>query len=148
MSEINYLLFISTSIIINAIPGPDVVFVISNYKYRGWIAATLSIVGLALGYLFHVIITYIGVSAIIASTPLLFNALKYLGCIYLIWLGGSIVLDAFNSKKGIARKNPVASTEKWKYLTQGLLTSVLNPKVGIFFSHLYPSSYRSHQTVK
>tara|TARA_B110000240_G_scaffold176811_1_gene204963 strand:+ start:220 stop:831 length:612 start_codon:yes stop_codon:yes gene_type:complete len=146
MDEINYALFISTSLIINAAPGPDVVFVISNFKHRGWSAAILSIMGLALGYLFHVIITYLGISALIASSPLLFNILKYLGAAYLIWLGANVIYETVYSKKNNTQETQYLPKDRWKYLTQGFITSALNPKVSIFFLAFIPQFLPENST--
>lgn len=57
MSDINWLLFFSASLTINAIPGADVVYVAGNFHRSGWRAASLSAAGLAVGYYFYVLLT-------------------------------------------------------------------------------------------
>ncbi|GAB7217310.1 hypothetical protein [Dickeya oryzae] len=65
MLDVNWLLFFAASLTINAIPGADVVYVTGNYHRSGWSAASLSALGLALGYYFYVFITWLGVTAVI-----------------------------------------------------------------------------------
>ncbi|MBQ4811024.1 LysE family translocator [Pseudoalteromonas luteoviolacea] len=137
MEQLNIVLFLTTSLVINAIPGPDVLYVISNYKYKGWKAATPSIIGLFLGYLFHVLITFIGISAVIASTPVLFSVIKYLGSAYLIWMGASIILEVFR-RDGHKPDQVEQPNQTNKYLTRGFIISALNPKVSVFFLSFLP----------
>ncbi|CAH9063860.1 Leucine efflux protein [Pseudoalteromonas holothuriae] len=141
MEQLNLWLFLTTSLVINAVPGPDVLYVISNHKYKGWPAALPSIAGLFAGYLFHVLITYIGVSAIIAGNPILFSAVKYLGSAYLIWMGVNIIIEVLKKHKKVTVDDEIdvdVNKSTVKYFSRGFIISALNPKVSIFFLSFLP----------
>ncbi|WP_125718921.1 LysE family translocator [Pseudoalteromonas rubra] len=137
MEQLNLALFLTTSLVINAVPGPDVLYVISNHKHKGWQAAIPSIAGLFAGYLFHVFITFVGISAIIAGNPVLFNTVKYLGSAYLVWMGISIIYEVLKKDQKSETSAP-APVRGSKYFTRGFIISALNPKVSVFFLSFLP----------
>jgi len=119
-------------------PGPDVMFVIANgmrHRAKGAIAAAL---GIGAGSALHATAAAIGVSAIIAASPLAFDILRYLGAAYLAWLGLQALRAAF-SGSGIGEA-PAAATavSAWTVFRRGLITNLLNPKVVIFYLALLP----------
>ncbi|MUK29131.1 hypothetical protein GNP44_03325 [Aliivibrio fischeri] len=153
MLDHNFVLFISTALMINASPGPDVVFVISNLKQKGWNAAFLSILGLALGYFFHIGITYIGFATLIANNPTLFTAISLIGAGYLCWLGINVIIETYKEEKGNVVLSPNVKSiskdrtvKRNKYLYQGFFTSALNPKVSVFFLSFLPQFIPNNST--
>ncbi|NRD73126.1 LysE family translocator [Shewanella sp. VB17] len=153
MDSVNLLVFLTASLAINAVPGADVVYVVSTYKHSGIKAANLCIIGLFLGYLFHVLITYIGISKVIASNEILFNGIKYLGSGYLIYLGIKMIHETYKSKKTIKGDSGKKDTgtihitnNKHSYIAKGFLISALNPKVSLFFLSFIPQFIDSSDT--
>ncbi len=119
-------------------PGPDVMFVMANslrYKAKGAIAATL---GICTGTLVHSVAAAIGVSAVIAASPVAFELLRYGGAAYLLYLGIQSIRAFFKSKGLTDDQTPVEASSVVKVFKQGLITNLLNPKVIIFYIALLP----------
>ncbi|MQS16733.1 LysE family translocator [Streptomyces kaniharaensis] len=119
-----------------AVPGPNMLLILSRGIGQGRRAAFASAVGVELGTMVHVLGTVIGVSALIATSALAFNVVKYAGAAYLVYLGVRTLLAKAEGPAG-----PAAATEPLRVLTllrQGVLVNVLNPKVALFFLALLP----------
>ncbi|MDD3267053.1 MAG: LysE family translocator [Burkholderiales bacterium] len=128
-------MFLSTALIINATPGTDVLFVFTNYCNYGKSAAIKCSVGLILGYLVYVILTFIGLTVLLTQYPTLTNVIKIVGGIYLIYLGISTLLNKNNK---LETNIDVNKSTKGNMIIKGFLVSALNPKVGLFFLSFLP----------
>lgn len=115
-------------------PGPDMLFVLgqtlSGGQRHGWAA----VAGIVTGAMGHVVLAASGVAALIAAHPALFDALRLLGALYLIWLGAGALRAAWRGQGGTLR--PTAPTRA--AFRDGLLTNLLNPKVILFFLAFLP----------
>lgn len=127
-------MFLSTALVINATPGADVLFVFTNYCKHGASSAIKSAIGLALGYLLYVLLTFVGLTLILTKYPLIANSIKICGGLYLIYLGITSLLD--KSKSLQASENKDSSSTN--LFIKGFLISALNPKVGLFFLSFLP----------
>src|SRR5437879_4909122 len=87
ISSSSLLLFATGAAVILVIPGPAVMYVVSRSIGHGRIAGLVSVMGIVVGTLFHVLAATLGLSALLASSALAFQAAKYLGAAYLIYLG-------------------------------------------------------------
>src|SRR5580698_10196895 len=87
MSGANFSLFLLAALVIAAIPGPGIFCVAARTLAGGRKAGIASTFGTALGGLVHVVAGGLGVSAIILASAELFTALKFVGALYLVWLG-------------------------------------------------------------
>lgn len=137
MDTHSIVLFAMASLSINLIPGPDVVYIISTTmggKVNNGIKAA---VGLGVGYLVHTVAACLGLSAIILSSALAFSIIKWLGAAYLIYLGIQSLLSMWNGKSKIEISKPGGKTSK-SILVQGVIISILNPKVALFFLSFLP----------
>lgn len=119
-------------------PGPDVMFVVANgmrHKAKGAIASAL---GIAAGSLLHAILAAVGISAVIAASPVAFEIMKIAGAIYLAWLGIQAI-RSFLRNSGAANLNEkVQAVSAWQVFLRGFLTNILNPKVIVFYLALLP----------
>jgi threonine/homoserine/homoserine lactone efflux protein len=127
--------FLSAALLITISPGPDNLMVLSVGVSRGRRQGMAFGIGCALGCLSHTVLAAIGVSALIAASPLAFGALKLVGGAYLVWLG----IGALRSRGG-AR---VASTglpdeSLGRLFAKGLVANSINPKVVLFFLSFLP----------
>ncbi|EIU7004877.1 LysE family translocator [Vibrio parahaemolyticus] len=138
--DINWFLFLTAALTVNAIPGADVVYVISTNKHNGMSAAKKSMFGLFLGYLFHVVIMYVGISQIIAKNDILFSIVKYLGSAYLLYLGVTMIMEVYRGevRDGMSTDNKTIENENNSFVVKGFLISALNPKVSLFFLSFIP----------
>lgn len=127
--------FLSAALLITISPGPDNLMVLSVGVSRGRRQGMAFGIGCALGCLSHTVLAAIGVSALIAASPMAFGALKLVGGAYLVWLG----IGALRSRGG-AR---VASTglpdeSLGRLFAKGLFANAINPKVVLFFLSFLP----------
>ena len=126
--------FIFASIVACLIPGPAILFVISNTICKGLPSALKAVWGLQLGFALQIIAAASGLSALILKSAFLFIVIKYVGSIYLFYLGCSLLLE----KEG---NSPTKQLKINKYnspFMQGVLINILNPKIAIFFISYVP----------
>jgi len=132
----SYLLFIGASIILCIVPGPDMIYLLSRTIAQGRKAGFAAALGINLGGYFHLTAAILGISAIIATSALAFNILKYCGAAYLIYIGYKAILS--NSPSTICSSDNEAQLPIKSIFWQGFISDVLNPKVAIFFISLLP----------
>jgi len=133
------ILFVIAALSINLIPGPDVIYIVTNTmkgKMKSGIKASL---GLGVGYLIHTLAAVLGLSALILNSAFLFSLIKYLGAIYLLYLGVTSLLNCYHNKSKISLDDGNDNQEKQENIfKQGVVISVLNPKVAMFFLAFLP----------
>jgi RhtB (resistance to homoserine/threonine) family protein len=120
-------------------PGPDFVMSVKNSLVHGRRAGMLTALGFALGVLVHVAYTLLGIGALIASSVLLFNLVKYAGAAYLIYLGYRALRSQGVSVAAVESGLDGAGGAKsdGSALRDGFLTNLLNPKATLFFVALF-----------
>jgi threonine/homoserine/homoserine lactone efflux protein len=135
----HWALFLSATIILLLLPGPSVLFVVARGIDQGRRAALLACIGLALGDLFQVLCAAVGLSTILVSSVVLFATVKYLGAVYLIFLGIHRICskDAPNLAESNACKE-YALAPAWIPILQGFSANALNPKTALFFLAFLP----------
>lgn len=119
-------------------PGPDVLFVVANgmrHRARGAIASAL---GIGFGSVVHAIAAALGVSAVIAASPVAFEILKYAGAIYLGYLGFQALRSWWSYSATLDPSDAQTEVSPWKVFQRGLITNLLNPKVIVFYLALLP----------
>ncbi len=131
----NLYLFFVASIMLNLTPGNDMLYVISRSISQGFRGGLFSSLGIFIGCLVHVFAAVFGISLIIANSPILFQAIKFAGAAYLIYLG----INALRTKPNTPEtQNDLQKVKPWQLLKQGAITNALNPKVAIFFLSFLP----------
>ncbi len=130
------LLFIVACLAINMIPGPDVIYIVSNTMKGKLTAGFKAALGLGMGYFVHTLAASLGLSAIILSSAVAFSAVKWLGAAYLVYLGVQSLLSMWHGKSQVVVSEDV-DTQKNVFM-QGVIVSVLNPKVALFFLSFLP----------
>tara|TARA_R110001583_G_scaffold18667_7_gene74062 strand:+ start:852 stop:1481 length:630 start_codon:yes stop_codon:yes gene_type:complete len=135
--EMNTLiLFVIAALSINLIPGPDVIYIVTNTikgKMKSGIEASL---GLGVGYLVHTLAAVLGLSALILSSAFLFTIIKYVGALYLLYLGLISLLNCYRNNASICNDSGIKKQSN--VFKQGVIVSVLNPKVAMFFLAFLP----------
>ena len=125
--------FITASIVLSLVPGPDNLFVMSNSALKGWRIGLYTTLGLCTGLIGHTILVAIGVSVIFQTSVLAFNGLKIVGAFYLVYLAWLSIQNK-ELNLGGASKN---SSNRSYYFT-GVVMNLTNPKVAIFFLVFLP----------
>ncbi len=126
--------FILTSLLLFATPGPDMLAMLGRGISQGRQAAIVTVIGYALGDLIHTTFAVIGLSAIIYSSSILFQIVKYIGALYLIYLGIQTIRHRHQFKLSSESKK----IKNGKILRESILSSVLNPKTTLFFLAFLP----------
>jgi threonine/homoserine/homoserine lactone efflux protein len=129
-----WLAFVAASTILLVIPGPTVLLVVSYALGRGWRSALPMAVGVALGDFTAMTLSMLGVGALLATSAMLFTALKWAGAAYLVWLG--IKLWRAGEALDATPRTDRAST--LKMLGHAWLVTALNPKGITFFVAFLP----------
>ena len=132
-------IFIVSGLLLNIAPGPDSLFIMTRSAVQGWRAGSIAALGIGSGTFVHIFAAALGVSAVIATSSKAFLALKYIGAIYLIYIGVRLVFSKQKSSMENATSNLKSYEMSYrKIYIQGFLTNVLNPKVAVFFLAFVP----------
>jgi threonine/homoserine/homoserine lactone efflux protein len=135
MPEISNLsLFVIAALTLLLTPGPAVLYIITRSIDQGRRAGLVSVVGIQTGGLFHVAAAALGISAILMSSALAFDLVKYLGAAYLVYLG----IRKLTSKVEAETDVDVPPDSLWRIFSQGVVVNVLNPKTALFFFAFLP----------
>jgi threonine/homoserine/homoserine lactone efflux protein len=127
--------FFIAAILLNLTPGPDIAYVLAHTVKNGLRSGFAALFGVWSGLFLHVVLAAIGLSAILATSATAFLFIKWLGAMYLIWLG----IQALRSNgSSIGLKTGQASSSDWRIYVQGILVATLNPKVAFFFLAFLP----------
>lgn len=126
--------FVFASVALLLTPGTNVLYVIARSLNQGRRAGLVSVLGLETGTLVQVAATALSISAIVQTSTLAFDVIKYLGAAYLVWLGIRKALEGDSLAESLV--NSAASL--WRVFGQGVLVGLLNPKTGLFFLAFLP----------
>ena len=105
------LLFIAAGLVLNLTPGPDVMFIVANAVRGGLRAGVAAALGIGAGCLVHVTAAAAGVSALLAASSAAFSVLKWVGALYLVWVGVQMLRGALKRAAGGAAAGAVNASE-------------------------------------
>ncbi len=139
----NYLGFILAAVLLNLTPGTDSIYIITRSVSQGQTAGFHSVLGITSGILVHTLLASLGLSVLLASSPMAFMIVKYIGAGYLCYLGLKMLLSKNTNSiaSSLAGEQDVVSKHGkagWQTYKQGVLTNVFNPKVALFFLAFLP----------
>ena len=129
-----FLAFALAGLALNLVPGADMAYVTAAAARRGIGAGVAASFGVAAGALGHTVLAVAGISALIASSPVLFEALRWLGGAYLVYLAVGLVRRGKSAGPG----SDPPRDELRSVLVGGVLVNILNPKVALFFIAFLP----------
>ncbi len=131
------LAFTAAAALLTITPGPDNALVLRTAAAEGPRPALGAALGISLGCLAWALLTALGLSALLAASELAYTVLKWIGAAYLFWLGAKLILAPRKSfDTGEASRGQARTAAAW--LVRGLLTNLLNPKVGVFYVSFLP----------
>ena len=128
------ILFIAAAGALLIVPGPAVLYIVTRSIDQGRRAGIVSVLGISVGTMCHIFAAALGVSAILASSALAFDIVKYLGAAYLIYLGVRKLL----SKEDELLLQDIQKQRLARIFRQGVIVNLLNPKVALFFLAFLP----------
>lgn len=128
-------LFALTALVLVLTPGPNMIYCVSRALSQGRSAGLISLAGVLLGFVAHLLAATLGLTAVLTAVPFAFDALRIAGAAYLLWLAWD-ALRPGGSTPFVARQLPVDAPGR--LFRMGLLTNLLNPKVAIFYLSFFP----------
>jgi len=134
IDSISLLGFVTAALVVLVTPGPGVLYTIARSLSQGQQAGLVSVLGLSVGALVHVIAATVGLSAVLLASAAAFDLIKLLGAAYLIYLG----LQALLSGKKYLDDKKISVQSKYRLFIDGVIVSILNPKIAIFFLAFLP----------
>jgi threonine/homoserine/homoserine lactone efflux protein len=131
-----FALFVAAALALLLVPGPAVIYVVARSVEGGRLTGLVSVLGVELGTLLHVVFAAAGLSAIVVSSVAAFSVVKWLGAAYLVWLGLRQILG----RDGGDQEAPLSGSgeNRLRVFSQSVLVQVLNPKVALFFLAFLP----------
>ena len=126
--------FTVAALVLLLLPGPGVLYIITRSLSQGRRAGLVSAMGLSAGAMVHVVAAVAGLSAILMTSATAFSAVKFIGAAYLIYLG----IAAFRGGDQATPEGTPEYRSLRKLFTDGVLVSVFNPKIAVFFLAFLP----------
>lgn len=126
--------YLITSLIVILLPGTGVIYTLAFGLSRGWRASVLAALGCTLGIVPHIAASIVGLAALLHTSALAFQIVKYLGVAYLIYMACGILREG----GALDVKPQRASLSPAKIIVSGFLLNILNPKLSLFFLAFLP----------
>ena len=122
--------FLPIAALLTVTPGPGTAMVVRSALRDGWRSGVLTVAGNSIGVVAWALLSVLGISALVAASEVAFMALKLVGAGVLVWLG-------VQSLRGAGHGEPVGE-RRGRAFRDGLVTSLANPKLAVFFIALFP----------
>jgi threonine/homoserine/homoserine lactone efflux protein len=129
-----YALFLVAALVLLVTPGPAVLYIVTRSIDQGRRAGLMSVFGVAVGSMIHVAAAALGLSALLASSAVAFNSVRYVGAAYLVFLG----VRKFLSRGELSESPAERQCSSGRIFMQGILVNTLNPKTALFFFAFLP----------
>ena len=136
-------LFVGAALLLLVVPGPAVLYIVTQSVSYGRRAGLASVAGITTGTLVHIAAATVGLSALLASSALAFDVVKYLGAAYLIVVGVRRLAGWERASGARARD----ARDLGRLYRQGIVVNTLNPKTALFFLAFLPQFVDTHARV-
>jgi threonine/homoserine/homoserine lactone efflux protein len=134
--------FLLTSLIVVVSPGTGVLYTLAAGLSRGARASVIAAFGCTLGIVPHMAAAIMGLAALLHTSALAFQTLKYLGVAYLLYMAWS----ALREKGALTVEEEVGTRSAMQVIVSAVLINVLNPKLSIFFVAFLPQFISSNES--
>ncbi|MYM89045.1 LysE family transporter [Rugamonas sp. FT82W] len=137
-------LFIVSGLLLNIMPGPDSLLIMTRSATQGWRAGSAAALGIGAGTMIHIVAAALGLSALLATSAAAFTVVKWIGAAYIVYVGIGMLRARLRTEADdaaaaeIAVRGAAQPLAYRKIFFQGFLTNVLNPKVALFFLAFVP----------
>ena len=127
-------LFAVAALVLLLTPGPAVLYIVTRTIDQGWRAGLVSVLGVHVGTLAHILAAAAGLSALLAASATAFGVVKYVGAAYLVYIGVRRLRD----RSSMVTPEAGAPKRLRRAFVDGAVVNVLNPKTGLFFLAFLP----------
>lgn len=134
MENTSLIAFVVAALVVLLIPGPGVLYVVTRSLVQGYRAGLISVLGLSTGALVHVVAATVGLSAILLASATAFGIVKFMGALYLIYLG----IRALTVRPSASDISTPEADSLNRIFFDGVVVSVFNPKIAVFFLAFLP----------
>ena len=124
-----FVAFLPAAVALNLTPGPDMLFCLAQGMRSGWPAGLRAAAGISTGVMVHVLLAGLGLGALVAAVPGVFDAIRWAGAAYLVWVAWRTLTTPFGGGAAHASAHP---------FRDGLIVNLSNPKVILFVLALVP----------
>ncbi len=139
-------LFVVSGLLLNIVPGPDTLLIVTRSTQQGWRAGSAAALGIGTGTFVHIFAAALGLSALLVASSTAFTVVKLLGAAYLLYAGCQLLWRSWRQVEADIKADPDVEPQQIvkedrslrSIFVQGFLTNVLNPKVAVFFLAFVP----------
>ena len=128
------LAFVLTCFVIEITPGPNMAYLAALSLSQGMRAGIAAVAGIALGLAAYGVAASLGLGAIIDNSAFLYEALRWAGVAYLLWLAW----EAWAAEREVSPETVDGGIDPWTAFRRGLITNLLNPKAAVFYVAVLP----------
>ncbi len=129
-------LFAVACVLLAVTPGPNLMYLISRTLCQGRGAGMVSLAGTTTGFLFYAVAAALGLTAVFVAVPVLYDVVRWTGAAYLLWLAWDALRP--HGSGGLFARRDLPPARPALLFRTGVLTSMLNPKVALFYLALFP----------
>ena len=133
MTPSTYLAFMAATVLLALFPGPNMALIVANSVRHGTRAGLLTLCGTTSAMAVQLALVGVGMTTLLATMSVWFDALRWLGAAYLVWIG----VASWRSPAPRVDAVPAAQTARTLW-ARGLLVSLTNPKLLLFFGAFFP----------
>ncbi|HEX7984872.1 MAG TPA: LysE family translocator [Duganella sp.] len=145
-------LFVISGLLLNIMPGPDSLLIMTRSATQGWRAGSAAALGIGAGTMVHIFAAALGLSALLSTSATAFTVVKWVGAAYIVYVGIGMLRAKRRGEADARADEAVAATitrlPYRRIFFQGFLTNVLNPKVALFFLAFVPQFIAADSTSK
>jgi threonine/homoserine/homoserine lactone efflux protein len=128
------LLYCLAALAVMLTPGPNMLYCVSRALCQGRLAGWISVLGVQAGNVVHITASTLGLTALLAAMPMLYDAIRFAGAAYLLWLAWQAVKPG---GRGLFEAQELPHDSYAKLFRMGLVTNLLNPKQLVFFTSIF-----------
>ena len=115
-------------------PGPNMIYLVSRSLCQGPAAGIISLAGVVLGFVLHMLMAAFGLSAFFLAVPVAYDLLRFAGAAYLLWLAFQAIRQGTN---GLFQRRDLRQDSARKLFCMGFVTNALNPKIAVFYVSIF-----------
>ena len=140
-------LFVVTVFFISATPGPNMMHALSRSVQVGFRRSLAAMAGCISALFLALVLSMVGIGAVLAATPRLFDVIRYAGAAYLVYLGIKAWRAGDAAETGNENSRPETRASGWNLYRNGFLVGISNPKLLLFAAAFFPQFIDHHQPV-